>query len=343
MFTSSFPITLALVLTIAVLSVSAGCSRSPEGDGQVTFMAGFKPQANLPFVGVYVAQEKAFFAEEDLEVKISHVNSPGDNLRLLSRNEAQFTTADAAAILERRAGDPALPIVAIALLGQRGQQGFAVLADSGIQSPTDWAGKTVGYKAAQPTPDHFAILEAAGVDADAVDILRVGFDPRPLTTREVDVLPVFLSNEPNILRSLGYDVRLFEAAEYGIPTLGLTYATSESYLEDSPDVVEKFLRASLRGIAYADQHREEAIDIVLRYAPLEERKHMRFMLQTELEAAEYSLAQEKGFGWMTAEQWNSLHDHLVKYGAIADPLKDIDAAYSLEIIGRIYGDRASEQ
>ena len=342
MFTPSFPIVLALVLTIAVLSMSAGCSRSPESDGQVTFMAGFKPQANLPFVGVYVAQEKAFFAEEGIKVKISHVNSAGDNLRLLSRNEIQFTTVDAATILERRAGDPELPIVAIALVGQRGQQGFAVLADSGIQSPTDWAGKTVGYKAAQPTPDHFAILEAAGIDADAVDILRVGFDPRPLTTREVDVLPVFLSNEPNILRSLGYDVRLFEAADYGIPTLGLTYATSENYLEDNPGIVEKFLRASLRGIAYADQHRGEAIDIVLRYAPLEDRKHMHFMLQTELEAARNSLVQEMGFGWMTAEQWNSLHDHLVKYGAIADPLKDVDAAYSLEVIGRIYGGQSSE-
>src|SRR4051794_39370161 len=39
---------------------------------KVTFMAGFKPQANLPFVGVYVAQEKGFFKDEALEVDIKH-------------------------------------------------------------------------------------------------------------------------------------------------------------------------------------------------------------------------------------------------------------------------------
>ncbi|MCH7999545.1 MAG: hypothetical protein IIA91_08715, partial [Chloroflexi bacterium] len=37
---------------------------SPAAPDKITFMAGFKPQANLPFVGAYVAQEKGFFAEQ---------------------------------------------------------------------------------------------------------------------------------------------------------------------------------------------------------------------------------------------------------------------------------------
>ncbi len=41
---------------------------SPAAPDKITFMAGFKPQANLPFVGAYVAQEKGFFAEQNLEV-----------------------------------------------------------------------------------------------------------------------------------------------------------------------------------------------------------------------------------------------------------------------------------
>lgn len=39
-------------------------SATPEALIPMTFMAGYKPQANLPFVGVYVAKAKGFFTEE---------------------------------------------------------------------------------------------------------------------------------------------------------------------------------------------------------------------------------------------------------------------------------------
>src|SRR3990172_12426463 len=99
---------------------------------QVTFMAGFKPQANLPFVGAYIAQEKGYFSDENLDVDIKHVTTPGDNFKFLATGEVQFSTADAATLLEKRAGHPPLDFVSIALIGRRGERGFAVLTDPGI-------------------------------------------------------------------------------------------------------------------------------------------------------------------------------------------------------------------
>ena len=107
-------------------------------------MAGFKPQANLPFVGAYVAQEKGFFAEENLDVEIQHVATPGDNFRLLATGQVQFSTSDATALLEKWTGDPVIEVVSLALIGQTGQQGFAVLADSGIESPAASVSGAVG-------------------------------------------------------------------------------------------------------------------------------------------------------------------------------------------------------
>ena len=46
-----------------------GCGESEPQ--KVTFMAGFKPQANLPFVAAYVAQEKGYFSDDGLEVEIA--------------------------------------------------------------------------------------------------------------------------------------------------------------------------------------------------------------------------------------------------------------------------------
>jgi ABC-type nitrate/sulfonate/bicarbonate transport system substrate-binding protein len=166
----------------------------------------------------------------------------------------------------------------------------------------------------------------------------VGFEPQILTEKKVDVLAVFLSNEPDTLERLGYQVRTFDPADYGVPTLGLTYVTSESYLQEHPDIVQRFLKAALKGIYYAKENPDEAVDIVLQYAPEEEREHQRFMFETELAAALTGAAQQNGIGWMTPEQWQALYDKLQRYQALSGTLADLSAAYSTQALEAVYNE-----
>jgi ABC-type nitrate/sulfonate/bicarbonate transport system substrate-binding protein len=329
-----------LVTIAAMLVATTACSDNEEDSGnnagsptampveKITFVAGFKHQANLPFVGAYVAKEKGFFAEEGLDVEIRDVATPGDNFKFLAANEAQITTADAQVLLERRAGDPALDLVSVALIGQKGQQGFAVLTESGIQTPADWEGKTAGYKGSQVTPDYLAILASQGVKRENVNEVKVGFAPQVLTEGQVDIFPVFISNEPDTLRKLGFETRVFEAADYGAPTLGLTYAAMREYVNENPETMRRFVRAVQKGISYADKNRGEAIDIVLKYAPMADPEHELYTLETELAAAKVGVAETRGVGWQTEEQWQRLHDYLVQYGALTGPLDDVSAAFT---------------
>jgi ABC-type nitrate/sulfonate/bicarbonate transport system substrate-binding protein len=228
---------------------SDGSSSAPAAK-KLTFMAGFKPQANLPFVGAYVAQEKGFFADQNLEVDIRHAQS-GEHLQLLLAGEVQVATANAAPVVQRNADG--LPLVSIALIGQKSEQGFAVGAGSGINSVKDWAGKTLGYKGTVPV-EFLAIAKANGLDPDAVDQVKVGFDPRVLSERQVDILAVFVSNEPGQLERIGFPVKVFDPSEYNIPVLGLTYIASRDGISKDPEAMERFLRGALRGIEYAAQH-----------------------------------------------------------------------------------------
>ncbi len=291
----------------------------------LTFMAGYKPQANLPFVGAYIAKEKGFFAENGLDVTIEHSPGRGEHVQLLVAGTVQVTTMDAATILQRRA-EPGLPVVSIALIGQKGQQAFAALKESGLETPKDWEGKTVGYKGTPP-PDLFALLAAAGADVDKINLVNVGFDPRALSEKQVDVYPLFKSNEPYLLQSWGYELTLWDAADYQVPTLGLAYVTSEKYLAENADALTRFLRAALQGIAYAEAHPDEAIEIVMKYAgPETDPAHMRYMLETELRDAQ----SEHGTGWQSAAQWQPLADMLVKYEALPGPT-NVSAAFNTAI------------
>jgi len=325
----------ALIVLVAIVAACGDDDDNAPADGSatataapvhVTFMAGFKPQANLPFVGAYVAKDKGFFADEGLDVDIQHVTTPGDNYPLLAAGTVQFSTADAAELLSHRASDPPVPIVSIALIGQTGQQGFAVLESSGINSPADWAGKTAGYKGDTVTPDYLAILAGNNVDRSSITEVRTGFNPAVLSEGQVDIYPVFVSNEPDTLRKLGYATKVFTAADYGAPTLGLTYVATEDYIAQNPEVVRKFVAAAIKGIEYADQHRDEAIQIVLGYAPTEDPAHQRFMLDTELDAAKKGAARQSGIGYQTMVQWQKLHDYLVQYGIIT-AMPDVSKAF----------------
>lgn len=324
---------MSLLIAALVLAL-AGCSGGvgAEQPDRVVFMAGFKPQANLPFVAAYVAQERGYFDQQNLDVEIRHASS-GEHLKLLMAGEVDVTTADAASVLKRRS-DPGLPIVAFALFGQRGQIAFMAMEESGIETPEDWAGKTFGYKTSVP-PDYLAILQAAGVDRSSVSEVRVGFDPRVLTEGQVDLLAVFKSNEPNTVRNLGFEVNVWDPADFGAPTLGLTYITRTQVAEERPEVLERFLKATMRGLEYAAENRQEAVDIVMGYAPNEDRSHQRFMLDTELADATSPLTDERGLGWMTDQQWQALYQHLLEFEALAEPF-DYRMAYTDQFLQAIY-------
>jgi len=341
-----------VLLTIVAIIAGAACRSdgSPAGDRaavsggdatanpaprKVTFQAGFKPQANLPFVAVYVARDTGLFAAEGLDVEVQHSSGQDAHLALLAANRIQFSTTVASTILKNVA-KPGLPLQAISLFGQRGDTVLIALADAGIESPKDFEGKTVGYKVF-PAPEYLGLLKAAGVDRGKVKEVGVGFDPRILTERRVDVLPVFKSNEPDTIQRLGFKLKTWDPADYGVPTLGVTYVVNGEWARDNGDTVTRFLRATLRAVAWIQDHRDEAIDITMRYAPQEQREHQRYMLDVELEAAQSDLTRRYGVGWMTEQQWSSLQDSLLEYGGLEKAV-DISKVFTTEYLSRVYRD-----
>jgi ABC-type nitrate/sulfonate/bicarbonate transport system substrate-binding protein len=326
-------------LLIAILLLVGGCAPAPAPPATPTpalrtlhFMAGYKPQANLPFVGVYVAQKNGYFAEQGLTVETAHATGQGEHLKLVLQGTVDVTTADADGVLARRS--EGVPLVAFALLGQRSQRAFAVLAGSDIRSPRDWEGRVVGYKV-YPAPDYLALLAATGVDRGRVQEVPVGFDPRLLAAGKVDVYPVFESNEPDTLERLGVPVRLFRPTDYGVPGLGLTYVTRQQLVEQDPDLLTRFLKAALRGIAFAHENPEAATDIVMQYAPDEDRAHQLAMLRVELDMADSPVSRANGIGWATPEQWLAFHDTLLPFGGLKVPV-DVNTVFTDRILRAVY-------
>ncbi|HET6317585.1 MAG TPA: ABC transporter substrate-binding protein [Chloroflexota bacterium] len=328
----SYVLVAALLLSACVPTPAVQPTQPPLRT--VRFMAGYKPQANLPFVAVYVAQANGYFAQQGLQAEITHASGQGEHLKLLLQGTLDVTTASGDEVLARRADD--VPVVAFAVLGQRDQRAYAVLESSPIRTLKDWEGRTIGFKV-EPAPDYLAMLAAAGVDRARIQEVPVGFDPRLLAAGKVDVYPVFESNEPDTLQRIGAAVRLFRPGEFGVPGLGLTFETRQALLESDPDLLARFLKATLHAVEWTRDHREEATDIIMQWAPQEDRAHQRAMLDVELDMADSAVTRERGLGWASREQWQAFHDSLLRFGGVSKPVA-VETAFSDAILQRIYAD-----
>lgn len=309
-------------------AASNPASPTPRPVQKIVFMAGFRPQANLPFVAAYLANAKGYFAEERLEVEIRH--SAGDeHLKLLLAKEIAFTTATGSQVLRRR--EDGLPVRAVALFGQRGDQGFVVRADSGIQTPADLRGRTVGFKSGVIPAELHALLAGAGMTTKDVRLQAVGFDPRTFIERAVEVYPVFLSNEPFAIRKAGVQIRTFDPADFGVPTLGLTYLAHADTVSGDPELVRRFLRATLRATAYAAEHPDEAVAATLQYAPGADPAQQRALLEVDLAAAR----RPDGIGRSTQQQWDALESTLLKFNVMQAP-GAASTAFTASIVDALY-------
>lgn len=318
-----------LVLGVAVL---AGCAEEPD---ELVFEAGFRPQASLPFVAVYVAQHNGYFADEGLAVRIEH-SADGKHVERLERGEVDFTTATASGLIQLRGrrearGEP-LPVMGVALFGQRGDRGYLVRRGVGIEAPEDFAGKVIGSNSAALSPELRALLASAKLETTDVRIERVGLqDLDRFLVGQIDVYPVFMNNEPDTARRLGHDVVVLDPHDFGVATLGLVLLTSEDALVSRPETVEAFLRATLRGALYASEHIDEAIEIALEYAPDADVDHQSYLLETDLRAAQ----RPDGIGRGDAAQWQEVIELLLTYDALEAPVEVADVFYGA-LVDQLY-------
>jgi ABC-type nitrate/sulfonate/bicarbonate transport system substrate-binding protein len=336
---------LAACLLLTACGAQSGPLASPSGTVGVTstappkpsggaarlrFLAGYQPQANVSFVGPYVAQAKGYYREANLAVDIEHVARTGENFQALAENQADVTTGVGEDVV--RLVQAGMPLLAIASVTQRGDHGFASLASSGIKAPKQWQGKTVGYKGAGVSIDYLALIKKVGVDRSSVKEVQIGYDPAVLVKRQVDVLPVFLSNEPDTIRSqLGFEVNVIDPADFGVVLMGQTWLVNRNQLAASRGVYERWLGATLRGLEYAFAHEDEAVSAVMSYAPRANREHQRAMLDIEREASVTAVTRARGLGWLTPEPWSATQDALLQTGQIPTKL-DVSRYYDDELL-----------
>ncbi|MGH2614664.1 MAG: ABC transporter substrate-binding protein, partial [Thermomicrobiales bacterium] len=258
------------------------------------------PNAN--HAGIFLAQERGYYADEGLAPEFYTPSDPTTVLQTVGAGRDDFGISYQTDVLLARAAG--VPVVSVLALVQVPLLGIMVLAGSGITRPADLVGKTIGYPGI-PSQEAFlaTMLESDGASVDDVDLVNIGFDLVPgLISGQVDAsLGAYWTHETILAEEEGYPTEILKVDDWGVPPYyELVITASEGTVAERSELVERFLRATRRG--YEDAIADPAAAIAALQAASPD-------LDVPVEEAGIALlipawtAGDVPFGTQTAERW----------------------------------------
>ena len=263
-----------LTLLLALIGAAAACggettpTSTPAGTLEpvsVRLALDWFPNAN--HTGLYVAREKGYFADENLDVEWYTPVDPASILQTVASGADDFGINYQPDLLLARAQD--VPVVSVAALVQHPLNSVQALQSSGISRPADLKGKRVGYPGIplnEPLLETMLKEDGLSGGLSEVQLVNVGFNlSEVLMDQQVDAcVGCYVSHESIMMENEGFPVNIMRMQDWGVPDFyELVLVTSEETLEQRRDVVERFVRAVVRGYQYAAGYPEESIGILL--------------------------------------------------------------------------------
>ncbi len=301
----------SVVVLFGMLIGLAGLPRAFAATDQVTFALDWL--VNGTHAGYFVALEKGFYAESNLAVTIVRGYGSGDTIKRLAAGRATFAVADMGALVGARANDE-IPVKAIAAVYGKAALGMLYLRESGIKGPKDLEGRTLGRSAAGATVLMLpGFLKANGIDRQQmkeVVIDATSFLPM-LLSRKVDAVTEQSIHLPRFQRAAekqGLHVEAMRFADFGLVAYGNVVMATDGLIKDNPDLVRRFVHATLKGLATAFEKPDEAVAILQKYHREVDPEFSKDELLSTKELAWSDEAKAKGLGYMSPDKMASTRD-----------------------------------
>ena len=287
--------TAMLLSAVFCLSLLTGCggnntAEKPAESGELKeldVVLDWYPNALHAFL--YEAIEKGYYAQEGLKVNIRFPSNANDAISLVAAGKADIGLYYQQDVIQARA-EQNVPVKSIGAVVQTPLNIILSLKEKNITSPSDLVGKTIGYAGTELSEALIrSIMENVGADYSDVTMIDVGFDlMSSMTTGNVDAtIGCLVNHEVPQMEEEGFEVNWFDLDDYGVPTYyeGV-FLANDKMIENEPEVLAAFLRASARGFADMKANPEEALAILLANQSAEnfplsetvERKSMQVLL-----------------------------------------------------------------
>lgn len=315
------------LLILLSLLIMTACSTTEAP--QTEIIVQLSETHSAEFAGFYAAVEMGYYEDENLIVTLLPRTQTINPVAEVLAGNAQFGIISGDQIL--RAQDAGNDLVAISSIYQLNPMMIMSLSSDPVLSPDDLIGKRIGVNSANLTNSRdlqlLSLLEKQGIDRNSIELLTTWdfYGAYDLTSGRLSAVSGFNTNREAIYAQVeGDQVAQMFYADYGINLYTNPIFTNGYLTRSQPDLVTRFVRATLNGYQYAIENPVEAARICRIFD-----NTLDLGLQTEMIRSQIPLI-DTGYsplGWMEDAVWQTTYDILLEQNIIAASL-DLNSVWT---------------
>jgi NitT/TauT family transport system substrate-binding protein len=312
---------------LGICMVLGGCRKQPASSGltPVTLQTDWYPQPEHG--GFYDAQIRGYYKDEGLDVTILPGGPYVNSNQQVSAGAVQFAMGSSDNTLESVGNG--VPLVAVAATMQHDPQAIMVHRDSPVHSFQDLNGHAVAIRLGSSTWFEYLVQR---YQLKNVREIPATYSVANFLQDPGYIQQIFVTSEPFFARQAGAPVRALLISQAGYDPYRV-FSTSRSFLQQHPEIVAKFVRASLRGWHDYLVHPDDINAAIAKLNPALSVPQMKFSYEALRDQHFITGDTLNGadLGRFDPARWNSMYQQLLDLKVIQKPF-DPTIAYTMRFM-----------
>ncbi len=325
--------TLAFLTAATLLGIALALPRAASAQ-TVTFGTDWKAEAEHG--GFYQAIATGIYKRYGLDVTLRPGGPQVNHAQLLAAGVLDFNIASNSFVPLNFAAEK-IPMVAVAAFFQKDPSVLIAHPGQGGDSLAALKGRPIMISGDTRVTSWLFLKEKFGYTDD--QIRPYGFSVAPFLADKKAIQQGYLTSEPFTIEKEGVHPVVLLLADAGYGSYGALIETSEKLVRDKPDLVQRFVDASIEGWygylngdpapgnALIKRDNPEMTDALIAYG----REKMK-----EYGVVDSGEAKENGIGAMSEARWRDFFDTMTKAGLYPADM-DFRKAYTLQFVNRRVG------
>ena len=256
---------------------------------------------HVPF---YYGKDKGYYAAEGIDLTINEGRGSANTVQVVAAGSDTFGLADSSSVILTASKGADIKSV-MSLLNTTG---FSVvsLAEAGIKTPKDLEGKKVAVTPGDPLGQLLqAVCRANNVDCNKISMVQV--DPAAkvvmVLEKKADALLGGADDQFFLIKYKGATPAAMRYADFGANIVGMTILTSGDTLKKNPDLVKRFVRASVKAWDEAKKNPGAAVDAAMKAKPDLNRQSTLDQLMVDIDLLDSKNSKGR-IGWGAQADWD---------------------------------------
>lgn len=323
--------TISILIAIMALFISACSSSSLTPPDKVTVQLSWFH--GVEYSGFYSAVEKGFYADENIEVTLNSGGPDINPIDEVQNGNAQFGIVSGDSLIIAKTNQQNL--VAVATIFRDNPLAITSLSKDNIKKPEDLAGKTIGTYS-EDLSDYFDLPFQAFISRTELDRESMKFvvledfqGANDIKAGRMNAMSsMFATDQVVMTRQAGDEINLIYYKDYGVDLYINPIVVTEDYKQSSPDLIARFIKATLKGYQYAIENPEEVAGFAVKYDPSLDLTYQQEVMKAQVPFIDTG---DAPIGSMDEDVWKTTQDILLEFGFISTPI-DISTIYTNEFI-----------